>query len=40
MVRREVNRTVNEYLEENNLDYDDVILKNKYNEIIKPSALI
>ena len=32
--------TVNEYLEENDLDYDDIILKNEDGEVIKPATLI
>ena len=32
--------TVNEYLEENDLDYDDVILKNEDGKVIELSTLI
>ena len=32
--------TVNEYLEESDLDYDDIILKNEDGEVIKPATLI
>ena len=32
--------TVNEYLEENDLDYDDIILKNEDCEVIQPATLI
>lgn len=32
--------TVNEYLDKNNLDYDDVILKDEQGKIIKPATLI
>ena len=32
--------TVNEYLEENDLDYDDIILKDEDGEVIKTATLI
>lgn len=32
--------TVNEYLEKNDLDYDDIILKNEDGKVIEPATLI
>lgn len=32
--------TIDEYLEQNNLDYDDVVLKNELGKIKEPTTLI